>query len=49
MYLLNQEQVGPHRDAVKPSFTIMKLVLTIIFACLVIFSAVFIYEIVRSI
>jgi hypothetical protein len=48
MYMLNQEEIGTKRGAAEPSFKILKLALGIILASLVIFSLVFLFEVVRS-
>jgi hypothetical protein len=47
-YLLNKEEIGPMQDAYKPSITIMKMVFIIISVCLVLFSALFIFEVIQA-
>lgn len=48
MYLLSQEPVGPRKDAITPSNQILKLVLMIVLASLVIFSALFLLQIYKT-
>jgi hypothetical protein len=48
MYILSREPVGPKRDAIKPSNQLLKLVLVIVLACLIIFSAVFLLQIYKT-
>jgi hypothetical protein len=48
MYILSKEPVGPKIDAIKPSNQLLKLVLVIVLACLIIFSAVFLLQIYKT-
>lgn len=48
MYILSQEPVGPKKDAIKPSNQLLKLVLVIVLASLIIFSAVFLLQVYKT-
>lgn len=47
-YMLSRERIGPRKDSIQPSSQIIKLALYIILVCLVVFSAIFFLEILRS-
>jgi len=48
MYMLSREPVGPKKDAIKPSNQLLKMVLVIVLASLIIFSALFLLQIYKS-
>jgi len=48
IYFLNKERVGVKRDALKPSRRILRLALLIITATLVLFSAMFFFEVIQG-
>jgi hypothetical protein len=48
IYLLNKEQIGAARDAVKPSRKILRLAFMIITAALILFSVVFLFEVIQT-
>jgi hypothetical protein len=48
MYVLNHEQIGPRADAVQPSHHIMKMVLMVVLACLIVFSALFLFQLYKA-
>lgn len=48
IYLLNKERIGVKRDAYKPSRKILKLALLIITVCLVLFSLLFLFEVIQT-
>ena len=48
MYILGQERVGPRKDALQPSRKILRLTLYIIFASLLVFSAIFLFQVIKT-
>jgi len=48
MYVLNHEQIGPREDAIQPSHLIMKVVLMVMLASLIIFSALFLFQLYKA-
>jgi hypothetical protein len=49
MYILSREPIGPKKDAIRPSNQILKLVLLIVLASLIIFSAIFLFQIYKTV
>lgn len=48
MYMLDHERVGPRRDSIQPSHQIMKMVLMVVLACLIVFSALFLFQLYKT-
>lgn len=48
IYMLNKERIGVMQDAVKPSRSILRLAFVIITAALILFSFVFLFEVIQG-
>ena len=48
VYLLNREKIGPLHGSYKPSYKILRLALTVISTSLILFSAIYLFEVIQG-